>query len=389
MAKTTKIEYCDSTTNPVMGCIGCELYSPDPDKNHCYSADMCRRYAGRKGWPAEFTEPEHFPGRLEKALKWPDLFLQDRPDKPWLNWLSRVIFVNDMSDGFCPGGISPKVWLEPHLHDMAKSPHIWLLLTKWPIHMALFFGEIGWVPRNFWLGTSVLHEGDSWRIGGLISLTPLTHRLWVSYEPALGPLPELRTWSCGTCNGSGVIFHVGRDVRQKDVCPTCNGTPHPIRWIAGGGESGRNARPSNPDWFWDAISQCATFQIPYFRKQNGEWMHRRIVEEQFPEWAKVHYDQLGNDSEYVRIGKAKAGRVFERGLQFDRVPWELPPMASVAIGEEREAVVMNLETERAGWTRTKHLCSQCGRRVYRNAETGQQDCFQCGTFEEVENGIKE
>ena len=85
MGKHTGIEWADCSTNPIMGCSGCELYNPNPTLNHCYAATLCNRYAGRPGWPASFTTPEHFPGRIEKALKWPDLTGTDRPDKPWLN----------------------------------------------------------------------------------------------------------------------------------------------------------------------------------------------------------------------------------------------------------------------------------------------------------------
>ena len=61
MGIKTKIEWCDSTINPIMGCTGCALR-----KDHCYAAALCAHYAGRKGWPKSFDQPEFFPGRLEK-----------------------------------------------------------------------------------------------------------------------------------------------------------------------------------------------------------------------------------------------------------------------------------------------------------------------------------
>ena len=105
MGIKTKIEYVDSSTNPIMGCTGCDLR-----ESHCYAATLCGRYAGQKGWPQSFDHPEHFPGRLEKAIKWKDLTGTKRPDKPWLDGYPRVIFVNDLSDGFCPD-VDPGQWL--------------------------------------------------------------------------------------------------------------------------------------------------------------------------------------------------------------------------------------------------------------------------------------
>lgn len=116
MAIKTGVPFADSSCNPIMGCTGCELY---PD--HCYAAKLCTRYAGQKGWPKSFNEPEHFPGRIEKALKWSDLTGKPRADKPWLNNYPRIIFVNDMSDGFCPD-VNPNEWLLPHLPAIAESP---------------------------------------------------------------------------------------------------------------------------------------------------------------------------------------------------------------------------------------------------------------------------
>jgi len=102
MGIKTNIEYCDSTINPIVGCEGCELWAagrPD-EEQHCYAATLCKRWAGKKGWPAAFDQPEYFPGRMEQALGWPDLTGKERADKPWLNGYPRLIFLNDLSDTF-------------------------------------------------------------------------------------------------------------------------------------------------------------------------------------------------------------------------------------------------------------------------------------------------
>ena len=120
MGQTTKIEWCDSTLNLLVGCSGCELF---PD--HCYAAELVGRYAGQKGWPADFTKPELFLDRLNMALRWPDLSGVERPDKPWLDGRPRMIFVNDLGDTFSPAvRVDQLDALVPVFLAMAESPHI-------------------------------------------------------------------------------------------------------------------------------------------------------------------------------------------------------------------------------------------------------------------------
>lgn len=234
MGAKTKIEWSDSTVNPIMGCSGCELR-----KDHCYAAAMCAHYAGRKGWPKSFAEPEFFRGRLEKAIGWRDLTGVDRPTKSWLNGRPRHIFVNDMSDGFCPD-VDPWEWLAPSLPAMHLSPHIWLLLTKWPRRMGAFFKEwAGPIPSNFWLGTSILHQADAdSRCADFKSIDAAVK--FVSYEPALGPVD----WT-------GWEF---------------------VDQIISGGESGPGDRPSHPDWHRVTRDFCQENNIAYFFKQHGRWV---------------------------------------------------------------------------------------------------------------------
>lgn len=251
MGKHTAIEYCDSTVNPVVGCIGCELFHPHPQRNHCYAAALCRRFAGQRGWPADFRTPEHFPGRIEQALSWPDLTGQDRPDKPWLNKMPRLVFVNDLSDGFGANGtrgIDPEIWLTPHLDALQASPHIWLFLTKWPAQMVDYFWahyhQRGGVPANFWLGTSITRQRTAHhRVNQLADINHRSGtrhtRLWWSVEPLL---EQVRFW------------------------------PHQlaaVHWVVTGGESGLSARIPTPHAFRVLRDQCQTHGVPFFFKQWG------------------------------------------------------------------------------------------------------------------------
>lgn len=43
-------------------------------------------------------------------------------------------------------------------------------------------------------------------------------------------------------------------------------------WVISGGESGHKARPSHPDWFRSLRKQCLNEGVPFFHKQNGEFL---------------------------------------------------------------------------------------------------------------------
>lgn len=244
MGIKTKIEWCDSTINPIMGCTGCTLR-----KDHCYAAALCTRYAGHKGWPKSFDEPEFFPGRIAQALKWSGLTGKARPDKPWLNGYPRIIFVNDMGDGFCPD-VDPDTWLPPQsLGPMAASPHIWLLLTKWPDRMRVFF-ERYQIPNNFWLGVSVENQAAADKRIPILKQTLAAVR-FVSFEPLISRVT------------------VGDNI-QGNIHDRWLG----ISWAIVGGESGPGARPMHPDWAREIRGQCQAAGVPFFFKQWGAWFPR-------------------------------------------------------------------------------------------------------------------
>src|SRR5437667_9313219 len=98
MSEKTKIQWCDSTANPTMGCDGCELWNPKTGVRTCYAGMLHTRWPNHRGFAKDFLVPEMFPGRMEKAAAWPDLNGKDRPGSPWLDGLPRLIFISDMGD---------------------------------------------------------------------------------------------------------------------------------------------------------------------------------------------------------------------------------------------------------------------------------------------------
>jgi protein gp37 len=298
MSIKTKIEYCDSTVNPVMGCTGCALR-----KEHCYAASMCTHYAGSKGWPKSFDNPELFPGRLETAINWKDLTHTPRPHKPWLNGQPRHIFINDMSDGFCPD-VNPEQWLTPHLPAMAESPHVWLFLTKWPHIMARFFRDQE-VPPNFWLGTSSLQQKDEWRIAHLLQINSPGVK-WVSLEPLLEAI-DLDAYLAQLVQ----LSDYDSDYRDR------------LFWVTCGGESGSNARPMHPNWARLPRNQCQATRVPFFFKQWGAYvdidnMPQHTIDTVLPlpvwRWAT-----MPDDTQMYRVGKKAAGRLLD-GRQWNEMP---------------------------------------------------------------------
>ena len=235
MGKETDISWCDSSVNAQMGCNGCELWTKHTKT--CYAGVMTEQYAGRKGWPDAFDKPKIFPDRIAKAARWPDLTGKDRPDKPWLNGLPRLIFLNDMGDTFTEG-LSIN-WLDPYMETMINSPHIHLVLTKRVRRMMQYFTAYGGVPDNLWLGASVTDQATA--RGRLQYLNKIEAKVkFVSYEPALSPV----------------------DFEPFFVW-------HQISWLIDGGESGRGARQTPAGVFANTRDMCKKHGVAYFHKQNG------------------------------------------------------------------------------------------------------------------------
>jgi protein gp37 len=226
MGITTEISWCDSTVNAMMGCDGCELSRKG--NKHCYAEAMTDRYAGQKGWPEAFNKPALFEKRIDEACRWPDLH---RTFRKGIDGLPRLIFLDDMGDTFTES--LPLDWIAPHIGKMCLSGHIWQFLTKRPKRMYKFFGQLGYVPDTFWLGTSVTTSATFPRIKTLASI-PAKVR-FLSIEPMLEPMPEIDL--------SG------------------------IQWVICGGESGTNFRPFEWDWARSLQDQCAEAGAKFFMKQ--------------------------------------------------------------------------------------------------------------------------
>lgn len=243
MSKSTKIQWCDSTCNPTMGCDGCELWTLN--RKSCYAGIMHVRFGGvTKGYATTFEQVTEFPDRMAEAATWSDLAGRQRPVKPWLDGLPRLVFISDMSDALS-AAVSFKYLQEEivtAVMSAAGRRHQWLWLTKRPERMAQFSTwlldqGIEW-PKNLWPGTSITTQGTSGRVNSLLKVgDPKTIR-FVSVEPQVEPID------------------------LEEYLPD-------LDWVIQGGESGRQARPFEMEWAADLIEQCQHFGVPYFLKQLG------------------------------------------------------------------------------------------------------------------------
>ena len=214
MATKSKIEWTDSTWNPVTGCVkisaGCK---------NCYAERMARRLKamGQVNYINGFRPTMH-----EKVLEYP------------LRWKkSQNIFVNSMSDLFLdsiPVSFIKKVFSTMNQADR----HRFQVLTKRSERLAKLNDKLKWT-ENIWMGVSVESERYKYRIDELRKTDAEVK--FLSIEPLRGAVGKL-------------------DLAHID-------------WVIVGGESGPKARPMDKDWVVDIRDQCLKAKVPFFFKQWG------------------------------------------------------------------------------------------------------------------------
>ena len=214
MAQNSKIEWTESTWNPVTGCtkisVGCK---------NCYAERMAYRLeaAGSPNYRNGFRVTLH-----EHALEIP------------LRWKQpRTIFVNSMSDLFHKA--VPFDFISRIFDVMRRaSHHRFQILTKRSHRLLQLNSKLTW-PDNVWMGVTVENSDCTFRIDDLRQTDAAIK--FISFEPLLGPIPDI-------------------DLESID-------------WVIVGGESGPRARPMTHDWVTDIRDQCIVSDTPFFFKQWG------------------------------------------------------------------------------------------------------------------------
>lgn len=213
---TTKIEWTESTWNPITGCTkitsGCKF---------CYAEVMAKRLQsmGQDKYLNGFELTLH-PETLKEPYTW---------KKP------KMIFVNSMSDLFhkdIPVGYIQKIF-----KVMKDNPqHVFQILTK-RADVLHYYDSEGWLDwgHNIWMGVTVEDNSVTKRID-LLRETGARVK-FLSCEPLLSDLPNLNLQN--------------------------------IDWVIVGGESGRTPRPIKEEWVLNIQEQCNAQSVAFYFKQWG------------------------------------------------------------------------------------------------------------------------
>jgi protein gp37 len=214
MATQSKIEWTETTWNPVTGCTkvssGCK---------HCYAERMAKRLQAM-GVP-----------RYQNAFK---LTIHEDLIHLPLHWKQpRLVFVNSMSDLFHED--IPIDFIKKVFKVMRNCPqHTFQILTKRSDRMRKIASSLPW-PSNVWMGVSIENASVIHRVLDLQSM-PASVR-FLSCEPLLGPIEHLPLKG--------------------------------IHWVIVGGESGPFARPIQSEWIELILQDCQLANVPFFFKQWG------------------------------------------------------------------------------------------------------------------------
>jgi len=214
MGIESKIEWTESTWNPLTGCT-----KVSPGCKNCYAERMALRLKamGQPNYANGFNLALH-ENALDLPLKW---------KKP------QTIFVNSMSDLFHKD--VPVDFILKTFDVMRRADwHNFQVLTKRSERLLELSPILPWRP-HLWMGVSVETIAYTPRIDHLRQTGAMVK--FLSLEPLLGPLPGL--------NLEG------------------------IDWVIVGGESGPGARPMDPTWVTEIRDQCLDARVPFFFKRWG------------------------------------------------------------------------------------------------------------------------
>ena len=270
----TRIDWCDSTWNPVTGCLrGCD---------YCYARSIANRFGGWttggvKTTQNLFSDPpvldaplllERKSGKVVKApypFAFTPTFHRYRLEEPLKNQKGQNIFVGSMADLF--GRWVPTKWIVEVLDACRRAPqHNYLFLTKCPEryaeldHMALLPHE-----ENFWYGATITNAKQMKRAADSIGQLRQEVRSFFSMEPLMEDVARSEAWEM-SYNGAYA------------------------NWIIIGAMTGPGSESQQPCREWverivdDVKNELSPFYpIPVFMKGNLRKVWGRDLIQEFPE----------------------------------------------------------------------------------------------------------
>jgi len=188
----TKIEWCDSTWNPVVGCLhGCP---------YCYARKMTTRFGTMQEDRSGYGET-HYNAKLHcletriDGNPYPYLFeptfFRYKLDEPRRKKKKETIFVCSMADLF--GDWVPDEWIEDVFRAVQSAPqHRYMFLTKNPERYkdlpAPCFNGIS----EIWFGASITNGDEIGRVSYLLEAVAKYKRvnIFASVEPLLENLEQ-------------------------------------------------------------------------------------------------------------------------------------------------------------------------------------------------------
>lgn len=270
----TRIDWCDSTWNPVTGCKGgCD---------YCYARSIANRFGG---WttggvkttqnffsdPPVLDSPLLLERKSGKAVKAPypfaftPTFHRYRLEEPLKKRKGQNIFVGSMADLF--GRWVPTKWIVEVLDICREAPqHNYLFLTKFPEryveldHLALLPHE-----ENFWYGATITDAKQMKRAADSIGQLRQEVRSFFSMEPLMEDVARSEAWEMAY-NGAYA------------------------NWIIIGAMTGPGSESQQPCREWverivdDVKNELSPFYpIPVFMKGNLRKVWGRDLIQEFPE----------------------------------------------------------------------------------------------------------
>lgn len=345
MADKTAIEWTDATWNPV---VGCSIVSPGC--TNCYAMKQAyaleKRFGSQKYSGLTKVVNGHPVWRGEVRVHWEAI------DQP-LNWKRpRRIFVNSMSDLFHKGVAFDDIaqifgvmiaahQLRGHvfqvltkrprgMRDTLRSPVFWdraviaacaKILGRVPFEpiVASSFNAIKEYaldnpPAGIWLGVSAEDQDTANdRIPALLE-TPASV-LFLSYEPALGPLDLTYLRQPDGSWIDALRGHIDATDELRAQKQIGWATHARLDWVIAGGESGIDARPAAQSWFERVRDDCHYTNVPFFFKQWGEWLPEDDAYDRELKCIEAGPPTGG----MYRVGKRVAGRLLD-GVTHDGFP---------------------------------------------------------------------
>lgn len=266
----TKIDWCDSTWNPVTGCFhGCE---------YCYARGIATRFGGNAlGIKHLLNEPIVRNGKIQPyPFGFVPTFHRYRLDE-YVSKKGRNIFVCSMADLF--GDWVPDSWINEVFAACERAPqHNYLFLTKNPGRYCDLYRS-GKLPdkNNMWFGATYDHSNwSNHRIKGRPATFSVKGKMVHDAGDYYFPMhPEKRRF----VSMEPLLYDIGEKIGSIGA-----------DWVIIGAETGKRKDKVIPkkEWVEHIVTYCNDNDIPVFMKSSLAEIWGESLIQEFPEGLRKH-----------------------------------------------------------------------------------------------------